>query len=65
MESRTDHTEREFTVPESLSPQSITGLRDMVKDLELAGADPASWVGFCYRGADWSFAKRTGRLAAD
>ena len=65
MESRIDHAEREFTVPESMSQESISSLLGMVKELVLSGADPTSWTGFCYRGTDWSFVKRTGRRDAD
>lgn len=65
MESRIDQAEREFTAPESMSPQSISCLRGMVTELERSGADPTLWVGFCYRGTDWSFVKRTGRADAD
>ena len=65
VESRIDHTEREFAAPESMSPQSISSLRGMVTELERSGIDPTLWVGFCYRGTDWSFVKQTGRRDAD
>ena len=65
MESRIDHAEREFMAPESMSPQSISSLRGIVTELERSGVDTTLWVGFCYRGTDWSFAKRTGRPDAD
>ena len=65
VESRTDRTEREFTAPELMSPQSISSLLGMVEELERSGADPSLWLGFCYRGTDWSFVKRTRRPDAD
>jgi hypothetical protein len=48
-----------------MSPQSISSLLGMMKELVLSGADPTTWTGFCYRGTDWSFVKRTGRRDAD
>ena len=66
MDSRIDHhTQHEFSVPESMSPQSLLSLRGMVQELERSGADPTLWVGFRYRGTDWSFVKRTRRPDAD
>ena len=65
MESRIDHNQEEFAAPELMSPQSISSLRGMVMELERSGADTTLWVGFCYRGTDWSFVKRTGRPDAD
>jgi hypothetical protein len=61
-----DQTKKEeFSIPESMSPQSMISLRDMVKELERSGADPTLWVGFCYRGTDWTFLKRSRRPDAD
>lgn len=65
MESGTDHIEKEPTAPEAMSPQVISSLRGMVTELERSGVDPTLWVGFCYRGTDWSFVKRSGRADAD
>ncbi len=65
MESRNDHTDREFTAPESMSSETISSLRGAVEELERSGADPTLWIGFCYRGTDWSFVKRSGRNDAD
>jgi hypothetical protein len=65
MDSRMDNPRDEFSVPETMSPQSQGILRGMVQELERSGADPSLWVGFCYRGTDWSFIKRTRRLDAD
>ncbi len=66
MESRIDpYSQHEFSVPELMSPQSLTNLRSMVQELESSGADPTLWIGFQYRGTDWSFVKRTSRPDAD
>ena len=59
MDSRIDDPQHEFSVPETMSPQSQVTLRGMVRELVRSGADPSLWVGFCYRGTDWSFVKRT------
>ena len=65
MDSRIEDPEREYAAPELMSPQSISSLRGMVTELERSGSDPILWIGFCYRGTDWSFVKRTSRLASD
>jgi hypothetical protein len=65
MESGIDRRETEFIAPELMSPQSISSLRGMVNQLERSGADPTLWVGFCYRGTDWTFIRRTGRPDAE
>jgi len=65
MESGTEPIEDEPTIPEAMSPQVLSSLRGMVMELERSGADPSLWVGFRYRGTDWSFVKRTSRAAAD
>ncbi len=63
----TAHNEepREFSLPESMSPESLLNLSVSVQELERSGADPSLWVGFRYRGTDWSFMKRTHRPDAD
>ena len=61
MDSRMDNPQDEFSVPETMSPQSQVILRGMVHELERSGADPSLWVGFCYRGTDWSFVKQMRR----
>jgi hypothetical protein len=66
VDSRIDpYSQHEFSFPEWLSPQSLLSLRGMVQELERSGADPTLWIGFRYRGTDWSFVKRTSRPAAD
>ena len=66
MDSRVDpYLQHESLFPESMSPQSLTNLRGMVQELERSGADATLWIGFRYRGTDWSFVKRTSRPDAD
>ena len=65
VESGTEPLEEKPAIPEAMSPQVLSSLRGMVTELERSGADPSLWVGFRYRGTDWSFVKRTGRADAD
>jgi len=64
--SGNDQMEISLIFPEPILRHIVrSGLRGLVRELEQAGEDPKTWVGFCYRETDWSFVKQDCFVNAD